>query len=222
MRSSTCRFKMMKKVLSILILALLAIGARAQIGTDTVMVYNSWDAIYDCRPDTVLINPDIIVHSAYDFEVKGHGKQLKKILKEQTVAIAIGDTTWLINSEYLKRNFKGEAKRFSHFLPMYFNSDILFVQYTNARPHFSTIMLGLLSGDPSYYDYDGDFYDDEVAPFYLVDFDNAMVYLIDHNFLLSLLDDFPDLRRRYESMRDCGETYMVNSFFLDYVKRISR
>jgi hypothetical protein len=36
-----------------------------------------------------------------------------------------------------------------------------------------------------------------------------------------LLEPYMDLRRRYESMRDYKETYMINNFFLQYVDRLN-
>ena len=44
---------------------------------------------------------------------------------------------------------------------------------------------------------------------------------MDYKFLLTLLDDYRDLRRCFEQMRDREEQYMINEFFLEYVERIN-
>lgn len=202
-----------------------AAAQRAAMPNDTVMLYLSWDAILDAAPDTMLINPEIEVHSPYDYYFKSTtkgDKRTKKLLNDSTVAVTIGDSIWLINSRYLKREFSGEAKKFDRFVPMYFNSKILFVQYIDITNYISNEMLSAMffSGYTM-----AEIYDEleaaiGAAPFFLVDFSGKTVYRVDEQLLTQLLEEYPDLLRRYSQMRDYRETYMINSFFLDYVNRI--
>jgi hypothetical protein len=59
------------------------------------------------------------------------------------------------------------------------------------------------------------------VPHFLIDLDNKAVFLVDKELLLLLLEQYPDMKRRYEMMGDQDELYMVNEFFWDYVKRLS-
>lgn len=225
---------MIRKVYIFICVLAMALSARAYVyytdedternSQDSVMVYNSWRAIFEGVADTVLINPEFVVRSPYDYEfqssVKGD-KVTKKMLKERTVAVAVGDSLWLINTDYLKRHFKGDTKPLKRYAPMYFSGKIVFVQHLVTSLSFGQQVLAGLAGGLVGLGLFEEVEDvSRPAPFYLLDFGGKMVYEVDSNLLLELLDDYPDLRRRYEQMRDWRETYMINEFFLDYVKRI--
>ena len=225
---------MLKKVFILLSVLTVALQAQAYVyytdeetereSQDTVMVYNSWRAIFEGVADTVLINPDFVIRSPYDYEfqsnVKGD-KATKKMLKERTVALAIGDSVWLLNTDYLKQHFKGDVKQLKRYVPMYFSGKIVFVQHRVTSLNFGQQVLAGLAGGLIGLDLFDSTDDYSIpAPFFILDFGGRMVYKVDHNLLLELLDDYRDLRRRYEQMRDWRETYMINQFFLDYVQRI--
>ena len=183
---------------------------------DTVCVYQSWASILEQWPDTVLIDPYIVAHTPYCIEIDSDESDMSNLLKKNTVAVALGDTLWLVNSNYLKRNFKGECKHMTDFVPLYFNAKIAFVQHLRPRRlSILEMMLGVVEEDD-------DYMLDEVAPLYLIEFDNKRVDQIDHKLLSQLLGDYHDLQMRYEGMKDYKETYMINTFFLDYVNRIMR
>ena len=40
-----------------------------------------------------------------------------------SVAATLGDSIWLINAEYLKRNFTGDVKHLEGFSPLFFNEN---------------------------------------------------------------------------------------------------
>ena len=60
------------------------------------------------------------------------------------------------------------------------------------------------------------------VPHFVIDFDNNQVFLVDRNYLLYLLERYPDMKRRYEMMQDQYEFYMINEFFWDYVERLEQ
>lgn len=177
---------------------------------DSLYVYNSWESIMDQWADTVLINPEVSIWTPYDIEFDTHNRKMNKILKEVTVAVAVGDTIWMVNTDWLSDNFKGEAKKMDDYAPLFFNSKVAFVQ---CVPNRTSIGLSLL--------YSPDPWNDE-ADLYWIDFEQKRVDRIDHKKLSSLLSIYPDLQRRYEQMADYKERYMIHSFFIDFVKRTER
>ena len=60
------------------------------------------------------------------------------------------------------------------------------------------------------------------VPHFVLDLDNKEVFLVDRNYLMFLLERYPDMKHRYEMMQDQNEFYMINQFFWDYVERLSQ
>ncbi len=216
----------MKRKLLFIIMIVVAVRALADgTVTDSLTVYSSWDAVFDCRPDTVLHRVDVNVYTPYDFKITPRGKEMKKMLKQEAQVVTLGDSLWLVSSDYLKREFKGDCKHFSRFVPLYFSPGIAFVQWQRGDPTVGGMLLNALVGGLFGVDAGvgmSDYYYGRVAPFYHLDFEHKRVEKVDYDYLIKLLEDFPDLRRRFEQMRDCREQYMVNEFFLEYVELVSR
>lgn len=215
------------------LVAVVALFAAARIeastgGNDTLMVYNSWEAIFDLMPDTIVANPEIKVRSEYDFEFKATSRDAKavnKMLKNEAVAVCLGDTLWLINSDWLKRNFKGDCKHFSRYVPLYYTGKIAFVQFQRNNPTVGGFLLNLLVDGVLGADSGigmGDGYNGETPKLYWIDFDNLRVREVNKNLLLELLEPYPDLLQRYTFRQYQDETYLINEFFLDYVNRLNR
>ena len=215
------------------LVAVVALFAAARMeasagGNDTLMVYNSWEAIFDLIPDTIVANPEIKVRSEYDFEFKATSRDAKavnKMLKNEAVAVCLGDTLWLINSDWLKRNFKGDCKHFSRYVPLYYTGKIAFVQFQRNNPTVGGFLLNLLVDGVLGADSGigmGDGYNGETPKLYWIDFDNLRVREVNKNLLLELLEPYPDLLQRYTFRQYQDETYLINEFFLDYVNRLNR
>jgi hypothetical protein len=218
-------------VMSLVAVVALFAAARMEASTgdnDTLMVYNSWEAIFDLIPDTIVANPEIKVRSEYDFEFKATSRDAKavnKMLKNKAVAVCLGDTLWLINSDWLKRNFKGDCKHFSRYVPLYYTGKIAFVQFQRNNPTVGGFLLNLLVDGVLGADSGigmGDGYNGETPKLYWIDFDNLRVREVNKNLLLELLEPYPDLLQRYTFRQYQDETYLINEFFLDYVNRLNR
>ncbi|MBQ2490336.1 MAG: hypothetical protein II539_01450, partial [Muribaculaceae bacterium] len=186
------------------------------------------EAIFDLIPDTIVANPEIKVRSEYDFEFKATSRDAKavnKMLKNEAVAVCLGDTLWLINSDWLKRNFKGDCKHFSRYVPLYYTGKIAFVQFQRNNPTVGGFLLNLLVDGVLGADSGigmGDGYNGETPKLYWIDFDNLRVREVNKNLLLELLEPYPDLLQRYTFRQYQDETYLINEFFLDYVNRLNR
>lgn len=218
-------------VMSLVAVVALFAAARMEAstgGNETLMIYNSWEAIFDLIPDTIVANPEIKVRSEYDFEFKATSRDAKavnKMLKNKAVAVCLGDTLWLINSDWLKRNFKGDCKHFSRYVPLYYTGKIAFVQFQRNNPTVGGFLLNLLVDGVLGADSGigmGDGYNGETPKLYWIDFDNLRVREVNKNLLLELLEPYPDLLQRYTFRQYQDETYLINEFFLDYVNRLNR
>lgn len=201
-------------------------------GTDTLMVYNSWRSVYYTGYDTVAVNPNVEIYSPFHYKFKPtekSNKQLKKMIEKQAPVVAIGDSVWFVNSRYLRDSLAGPYSRYlEDYLPLYFNDKIIFFQFIPTEISYLLIEIDSFEGLESYagvgscsvLEYDGGNSITDVAHF-VIDLKNKTLFLVDKNYLLYLLDFYPDMKRRFEMMHDQNEFYLINEFFWDFVNRIS-
>lgn len=198
-------------------------------GTDTLWVYNSWNSLFYEGPDTMAVNPNVEYYSPFNIKFKvteKDNKILKKIVEKTSVVASIGDSVWMINSHYLRDSLSGPYNRvFENYVPLYFNEKIAFVQFINTEisylPYEIDTFEGLWAGVGRYGIFDAGDYGYVAVPHFVIDFSSKSLNLVDRNYLLFLLERYPDMKRRYEMMEDQNEYYMINQFFWDYVERIS-
>ena len=88
---------------------------------DTVFFYKTWQQILDKDPEAVIIDPWIEVYTPFELYIETTDEKLNKSMREDYVAATLGDSTWLISSDYVKQNFKGDVKKLSGFMPLMFN-----------------------------------------------------------------------------------------------------
>lgn len=232
----------MKKISEILfitlVVALCGSTANAQFytsrkhdkGTDTLYVYNSWRSVFFTGPDTMAINPNIEINSPFNIKFKPtekDSKPLRKMIEKQSLVVSIGDSVWMINSHFLKDSLRGEYNDiFENYVPLYFNEQMAFTQFLPTEISYLPFEINNFEGVQAGVGRDGIFnageYGYVAVPHFLIDLHHRTLTLVDHDFLLALLDEFPDLKRRYEMMQDQYEFYMINQFFWDYVDRKDR
>lgn len=213
----------MRRFVIAIVAIMAALAATAESGADSLFVYRSWQSIFNQRADTIVVNPDFEVRSPFDLDFVPAEKPVRNMLKQSAVAVAVGDSTWYISSYWIKRNFKGDCSHFSRFVPLYFSAKIAFVQFLRNGPTFGGVLLNVLVDGFTGMDTGvgmGDMYNGKPAPFYHLDFATMTVHKVDSDYLLGLLDAYPDLKRRYVMMKDYTETSMTNEFFLEYVNRL--
>ena len=199
-------------------------------GNDTLKVYNSWKSLFFNGPDTVAINPNIEIASPFNFKFKPtekDSKPLRKMIEKQSVVTSIGDSVWLLNSQYIKDSLQGEYHRiFENFVPLFFNEKMAFTQFIPTEISYLPIEIedfeGVIAGVGRYGLYNVGDYGYVAVPHFMIDFASKSINLVDRNYLLFLLERYPDMKRRYEMMQDQNEFYMINQFFWDYIERAER
>lgn len=167
--------------------------------------------------DTIIINPDIEVYTPYDVEFTTSNKSVDSMLRNEAVTLAVGDSIWYVNTYWLNDNFSGDCGKMDDWAPVFFTEKIAFVQWGKYGPKFGLTLLGALLGDAELFN------DSEPQPgdLYLINFDQASVDKIDYKYLSTLLEVYPDLRRRYLMMKDYKKPYMVQYYFMEYVNRLN-
>lgn len=199
-------------------------------GTDTLKVYNSWQALFFNGPDTMAINPNIEISSPFNFKFKPtekDNKPLRKMIEKQSVVTSIGDSVWMINSHYIKDSLQGEYNRiFDNYVPLFFNEKMVFIQFLPTEISYLPVEIdnleGVMAGVGRYGIYNAGDYGYVAVPHFMIDIASKSINLVDRNYLLFLLERYPDMKRRYEMMQDQNEFYMINQFFWDYVERAER
>jgi hypothetical protein len=199
-------------------------------GSDTLWVYNSWEAVMYCQPDTFAVNPNIEINSPFNIKFKPtekDSKPLRKMIEKESMVVSIGDSVWMINSHFINNSLKGYYNGFfENYLPLYFNDKIAFIQYLPTEISYLPIQIenfeGVTAGVGKYGIYNAGDYGYVAVPHFMIDLTSRQIILIDRSYLLVLLEQYPDMKRRYEMMEDQNEFYMINQFFWDYVDRLSR
>ncbi len=199
-------------------------------GHDTLRVYNSWSSIFGKGPDTIAVNPNIEINSPFNMKFKPtekDSKPLRKMIEKQSVVVSIGDSVWLINSHFIKDSLKGQYNDiFENYVPLYFNRSMAFVQFIPTEISYLPIEIDDFEGVTAGVGRDGLFnvgdYGYVAIPHFMIDLERKTITLVDRDYLLHLLEEFPDMHRRYEMMQDQHEFYMINQFFWDYVDRKDR
>lgn len=194
------------------------ISSNAKAQTDTIYIYESWEAIFDSEPDAMLLNPTIDAYTPFDIDFNINESSMNQALHNETVALTVGDSIWMLNTHWLNKNFKGDCRRMDHWVPLYFSAKIAFVTWTDYQIGLGRALLGGLLGDPYLFADESQFDNGDI---YIIDFDDARVYKLDHKALSKLLEPYRDLKVRYESMKDYKKRHIIRTFFMEYINRLN-
>ena len=189
-------------------ISLLATAQTQSQPLDTIYFYRTWEQMLDYSPDAYIVNPLIDVYSPYEVYVETGDEETNKLIKNEYIALSQGDSIWLINSDYLKKNFKGDVKVHQGFVPVFFNSKVAFI--TSYGP---VSVKEILFGN------DEDGYANANMNYFYIDFLTQRVHRVTHEYLSQLLEDYHDLQMRYEGMKDYKKQYMIEEFFYRYIDR---
>ena len=175
---------------------------------DTVFFYDSWGDMFDVSPSGMIISPIIECETPYavDIFTTTDDYRLYKHL-----AATIGDSIWLVSSHYLMQNFKGDIRHINYkFMPVFFNDKIAFFYYVGYGQNLSVKSLLLGEGDVDY---------SEIVDVYYIDFLKHTVRKVTPEVLSELLEDYHDLKMRYEGLKDYKKREIIFDYFNKYVER---
>ncbi len=171
--------------------------------SDTVYFYDSWEQMFQVEPDTMMIDLAIDYYSPYELYFESSDKKANRRIKKEYVAATLGDSTWLINSDYLKECFKGDSKNMHGYVPLFFSEKVAYAvveEYSYAE--LGDIAFNVIS-----------------TYNYYIDFSQHKVIKIDEKSLSALLADYHDLRMRFEGMKNNNKSSIINDYFFKYVDR---
>ena len=210
---------MMKQNLQNIVLAMLLMMAALQswsqtVPGDTVFFYKTWNQMLNKTPEAVIFNPMIDAYTPYEVYIETLDEELDKSLREDYVAAALGDSIWLISSDYVKQNFKGDVKKLSGFMPVMFNDKLAYFNFLRLNAWNSSIMDFLFGAS----DFEGESVN-VVPDIYYLDFMNHRVRRLTPEVLSELLEDYHDLQMRYEGMKDYKKHDVIEDYFFKYIDR---
>ena len=186
----------MKNWLKFILLALVAscsMQAHAEEPHDTIYFYDNWAQIMYMEPSGGFMDPFIALYTPYEIGIETGVDRIDQAIRRTHIAATIGDSIWLINSEYLKREFLGDTKKLREFMPFFFSDKVAYITYVGEGDNLD--LKHILFGDTEI-DYE------EIVDYYFIDFQHKKVVKITPSSLSELLEDYHDLQMRYEGMKD--------------------
>ena len=202
-------------LLVLLFLSSLPVVAQNEWARDTVYFYKTWHEILHQEPASMLINPYIFDQSQFQLFFEINDEEMNYIIEHEFIAACLGDSIWLINSNYLKKGFDGDVGHLVGYVPLSFNDKLAYVRY-GGYPYKNQYW----KLDPTLR-YGGE-YEDFVWHYYYIDFKSRRLLKVDHSVLSELWEDYHDLQVRYEGMKDYKKRSIIEYFFLLFVDRASQ
>lgn len=178
---------------------------------DTVYFYDTWQQLFDHEPMGFSVTPPLYALTPYEVYFDTGDYDLDEMMLRNHLAMSLGDSIMLMSSQYLKKNFKGDAKSLEGFVPVYFNEKTAFLTFQSMS--LRDILFGKsLNDEETKY----------TVEFYYIDFVKREVKKVTPSYLSELLEDYHDLQMRYEGMKDYKKQYIIQDYFYKYVDRATR
>jgi hypothetical protein len=206
----------MKNWLKFILLALVAscsMQAHAEEPHDTIYFYDNWAQIMYMEPSGGFMDPFIALYTPYEIGIETGVERIDQAIRRTHIAATIGDSIWLINSEYLKREFVGDTKKLREFMPFFFSDKVAYITYVGEGDNLD--LKHILFGDTEI-DYE------EIVDYYFIDFQHKKVVKITPSSLSELLEDYHDLQMRYEGMKDYKKREIMLDYFFKYIERANQ
>lgn len=198
----------LRHILMALMLAVCSLHCAADESApkDTIYFYDTWQQMLDNQPESMLVNPIIDVFSPYSITFSAYNEKVSKEIRTKHIAISMGDSIWLVNSYYLNKYFTSDAEYLMGYVPVFFNDKVAYIIY-HSHLHINDLQNDM--SDRKHYDID----------YFYIDFLNHKIGRVTPTYLSQLLEDYNDLKMRYEGMKDYKKREIIEEFFLKYVDR---
>ena len=207
----------MKNWLKFILLAMVvscSMQAHAEEPHDTIYFYDDWTQIMFMEPSGGFMDPFLALYTPYEIGIETGVERIDQAIRRTHIAATLGDSIWLINSEYLKREFSGDTKKLSEFMPFFFNEKVAYITFVGEGENLG--LKHILFGDWTEIDYE------EIVDYYYIDFQHKKVIKITPSSLSELLEDYHDLQMRYEGMKDYNKREIMLDYFFKYIERASQ
>lgn len=191
----------MKNQLIAIAAALAALCAAAE-PADTLMVYSSWQELATGQYQMMIVDPYIEVETPWEVYFASDRAAVNRMLAGEAVAVALGDSIWMINTAYLKQHFNGNMSELDGYAPMLFNDKVVMVEHARHASSFWN--------DESFTEPD----------LYWVDFEQGEVYKLNDKTMSMLLGRYHDLQMRYDGMKNRKHNDVIRYFLNIYLRRI--
>ena len=176
---------------------------------DTIYFYRTWEQMLNLDPSAYIVNPVIYVESSVEVYIETGDEDINKMIEDEYIALSQGDSIFLINSDYLKRDFNGDVRVHEGFVPLFFNDKVAYI--VSYGPVTVRDVLFGNSGE--------DGYTNRSIDYYYIDFLSQKVKRVTHEYLSQLLEDYHDLQMRYEGMKDYKKDYIIEDYFFKFIDR---
>ena len=187
--------------------------AHAEEPHDTIYFYDNWAQIMYMEPSGGFMDPFIALYTPYEIGIETGVDRIDQAIRRTHIAATLGDSIWLINSEYLKREFVGDTKKLREFMPFFFSDKVAYITYVGEGDNLD--LKHILFGDTEI-DYE------EIVDYYFIDFQHKKVVKITPSSLSELLEDYHDLQMRYEGMKDYKKREIMLDYFFKYIERANQ
>ena len=200
----------LRHIFILVVVAMSSLFAHADTPSDSLYIffYDNWDRMLDDQPVAMIVNPDLVVNSPYEVYFDTGDEQLDDKINEEFIAFSLYDSTWYVNSRYIKKIFDGDLKHIRGFVPLYFNEKTAFVKSPGPMT-VKDVLLGTGVDGVTVRSID----------YYYMDFKNRRLERVTSDYLSHLLEDYHDLQMRYEGTKDYKKDYVIEDYFFKYIDR---
>ena len=101
---------------------------------DTVYIYTNWKSIVNHDPVAAYSGPIVYLNNELETEIFTSDPESQQVVDNQAIAVCVGDTLWLANTNYLNQAFNNKCEWFLNYMPLYFTEKIAFVKFWNSYP----------------------------------------------------------------------------------------
>ncbi len=195
--------------------SLTAVADEATEPLDTVYFYDTWEQMLDQTPVAAVVSPYIEAYTPYEIYIHIGNDQIDDVVSMEHLAATLGDSIWLVSSQFLKTEFKGDVRKLHGFVPVFFNEKVAFITFADPSDElsFKTFLFGQSEDEIEF---------ENLVNYYYIDFSSMKVLKVTPDVLSELLEDYHDLKMRYEGMKDYKKRHIIREFFLKYVDRATQ